>query len=495
MNFAKRISLGLLVAALSLFMATAAFATPDPGASESNAVVQNQGDTTANVVVNYYGRNGALQLSEQAAIAPGAVKEFKTADTTLAAGFSGSAVVSSDQPLAAIVSLRNSGVTAAVGGLTQGAYNATISPAQVIQFPSVWGFDSIGSYVTIQNTEAAATVLTVDFFNRAGTDLGSRTINLNGYGSVTINMGNTANLPPNWPANFQDGSITVTSSATNIAGASTAHWDNRSDAYQALTTADAGTVLYAPSHFRFKANASDAEYTLFSALNIQNTTNANAPITIDYFTRGDTSGTPALTLNCTVPANSAVGINVSNGGSGCGFTGNSFNALGTSWDGSVRVTSTQNRALVGTGITTWGVSGYNGIYALVTPAQASDTIYIPAQYRRAPGGNWAQWSAINLQNIGTTTVTRANLTIRYIDTNGNTLLTLTGNALPSNLAPGAAFGLNTRNGGDLAPSAFNGLGNDFIGGIIVEGPAGSDLVAVNNIVYSNRASTYNGVPK
>ena len=495
MTFSKRLITGTLIAALSLVAATAAFATPDPGTATSNAVVQNQGTTTANVVVSYYAQDGTAALTTEATINAGAVAEFKTADTALASGFAGAAIVSSDQPLAAIVSLKNSDVSASKGGITQGAYNATTAPASDISFPSVWGFAGIGSVSTIQNTSSDATVLTVDFFNRAGDNLGSRTINLNGYGSVTIDMGNASDLPSGFPTDFSDGSISVSSSATDIAGASTAYWTNRQGAYQALTSANAGTTLYAPSHFAFKSNASDADYALFSALNIQNTTGTAAPITIDYFTRGDTSGNAALSLTCTVPANSAVGLNVKNGGSGCGFNAASFAPLGTSWSGSVKVVSTDNINLVGTGITSWGNNGYGGMYAMVTTNDASDTIYIPAQYRRQPGGSWAQWSAINLQNIGSSTVAAADITIKYIDTAGNTVVTLTGSQLPGDLAAGAAFGLNTRNGGDLDASAFNSLGDSWIGGILVEGPAGSQLVAVNNIVYSNRASVYNGIPQ
>ncbi|MEM8859786.1 MAG: hypothetical protein AAGD96_15775 [Chloroflexota bacterium] len=494
MKFGKRLVIGSLLAALSLVAATSAFATPDPGTATTNAVVQNKGTTQAAVAVNYYAQDGTLSLTTNATIQAGAVAEFKTADTTLPAGYEGSAVVSSDQPLAAIVSLKNSGVSASSGSLTQGAYNGTSTPASSISFPSVWGFDGIGSVVTIQNTSSDATVLTVDFFDRSGTDLGSRTINLNGFGSVTIDMGNSSDLPSGFPSDFSDGSISVSSSATDIAGASTAYWPNRQGAYQALTSANAGTVLYAPSHFAFKANASDDEFTLFSALNIQNTTATAAPITIEYFTRGDTSGNAALTLTCTVPANSAVGVNVKNGGSGCGFTTSSFSDLGTSWDGAVKVTSDNSINLVGTGITNWGTNGYAGMYAMVTTSDASDKIFIPAQYRRSAGG-WAQWSAINLQNIGTSTVAAADITVTYIDTNGNTVATFTGSQLPSDLAAGAAFGLNTRNGGGLDATDFDGLGDSFIGGIIVEGPTGAQLVAVNNIIYSNRASVYNGIPE
>jgi hypothetical protein len=483
----------LIVLVLSLMLVGAMMAQsfPNAGSALTNVVLQNKGTGAATVSVAYYDVGGALQHTDSAVIQPNAVVEVKTEDAPLPAGFQGAAVVSSDQPLASVVSIRNSGVTASAGGLTQGAYNGTSEPATTISFPSVWRFSGIVSRVTIQNTEGSAAAVDVTFFDRDGNQLGVCNENLAANGSKTYDM----RTPPacaGWTDTVADGSITATS-ANNLAGASTAAWSNRAGAYRALTDSDAGTVLYASSHFRFKNNPAQTQYTLFSAINIQNTDpNNDAPITVEYFTRGDVSGTPALTVNTTVPAGSAIGLNTSNGASVPAAT---FDPLGTSWDGSVKITSDDDIPLVGTGITNWGVAGYAGIYNLVSANSASDTIFVPAQYRRIVNNNWAQWSAINLQNIGTTTVSRSDLTIRYIDTNGNTVATFTGTALPSDLAPGAAFGMNTRTGGDLTAADFNVLGSNFIGGILVEGPAGSELVAVNNIVYSNRASTYNGDPK
>jgi hypothetical protein len=482
------------VVVLSLLFATAVFAQTFPGAGTAvtNAVLQNMGDSSATVNVTYYDASGTSQLSESKTIAPDAVIEVKTQDAPLPSGFAGAAVVSSDQPLASVVSIKNANVPASAGQTTQSAYNGTSAPATTISFPSVWRFSGIASTVTIQNTENTATTATAAFFDRDGNSLGSSVINLGANGSKTIDMRNI-NLPGvTWPDSVADGSITVTS-ANALAGASTAAWPNRAGAYQALTPSDQGTVLYASSHYRFKSSPSDAEYTLFSAINIQNTDAVNdAPITVEYFTRGDVSGTPAVTINTTVPAGSAIGLNTKNGAS---VDAALFNPLGTSWDGSVKITSDNAIPLVGTGVTNWGVRGYAGIYALTSSDAAAETIYIPAQYRRVSGGNWSQWSAINLQNIGTTTVTAAQLTVKYIDTNGTVVATFTGADLPGDLVSGAAFGLNTRNGGDLAAADFNILGDNFIGGILVEGPAGSELVAVNNIVYNNRASVYNGVPK
>jgi len=483
----------VFVLILSLLLATVAFAQTFPGAGTptTNAVLQNQGTTAATVAVTYYGADGTMQLTDSVSIEPNAVVEVKTEDAALPAGFAGAAIVSSDQPLASVVSIKSTGVSASAGSTTQAAYNGTSAPANTILFPSVWRFSGIASKVTIQNTEGTATTATASFFDRDGNSLGSADIPLGAYGSYTIDMRNIGLSGVNWPDSVADGSITVTA-GNMLAGASTAAWTNRAGAYQALTSNNQGSVLYAPSHYRFQGSAPAGEYTLFSAINIQNTDADNdANITVEYFTRGDSSGTPALSFNTTVPAGSAIGLNTKNGAS---VPANTFNPLGTDWDGSVKVTSLDDIPLVGTGITNWGVSGYTGMYALVSANDSGSTIFVPAQYRRNPG-SWAQWSAINLQNIGSTTVTRADLTVKYIDTAGNVLATFTGSDLPSDLAAGAAFGLNTRNGGDLTAGDFTSLGDNFIGGILVEGPVGSELVAVNNIIYSNRASTYNGIPK
>jgi hypothetical protein len=504
-RFLMKSKIGIVIATtlvLLLLVAGISYAQgyPQPGLSTSNTVVQNMATGSgqvATLIVSYYSTDGVKQYENTTVkINPKSVKEIKAEDEPLPAGFSGAAVVSSDQPIAAVVSIKNTNVPEAPDGFTQGAYNgtSTAGTSTSIFFPTVWGFNGIVSRVTVQNAEAGTNNIKLDFYDRSGNFLGSSNEALNAYGSRTYYLGNTSDLPSGWPSGFQDGSITITSTDNKmLAGASTATWPNRAGAYQALSPNDQGTVLYAPSHYRFKQNPSDSEYTLFSAVNIQNTSSSTtAQVKVEYFTRGDNSGTPALTLNTTIPPLSARGLNTKNGGD---LDASVFDPLGTSWDGSVTITSENDVPLVGTGITNWGVAGNAGIYALVSDTSAADTIFIPAQYRLAQGSTWNQWSALNLQNVGTTTVNAADLTVEYIDTNGNTIKTFTGAQLPGNLAPGAAFGLNTRNGGDLAASAFDSFGTSFIGGIYITGPAGSDLVAVSNIIYKNRASVYNGFPE
>jgi hypothetical protein len=493
---------GIIIATilvLSLLLAGISYAQsyPEPGTPTSNTVIQNKATGSgqvASLVVTYYDNAGNdVYVNNTVKIDPKSVKEIKAQDEPLPAGFSGSAIASSDQPIASVVSIKYTFVPGAPDGFTQGAYNGTSEAATSLFFPTVWGFDGIVSRVTVQNADATTNNIKLDFLDRNGNALGSKTELLQGYGSKTYYLGNSADLPAGWPAGFQDGAIVVTSTDNKLlAGASTATWPNRAGAYQALTNNNQGTVLYAPSHYRFKSNPSDSEYTLFSAVNIQNTSlTQTAQVKVEYFTRGG-SGTPALTLNTTIAPKSARGLNTKNGGD---IAASAFDPLGTSWDGSVKITSTNNVPLVGTGITNWGVAGHAGIYALVSDTSAADTIFIPAQYRLASGSTWNQWSALNLQNIGGSPVAAADIQVQYIDTNGAVIKTFTGASLPGGLAPGGAFGLNTRTGGDLDASVFNSFGNSFIGGIYITGPAGSQLVAVSNIIYSNRASVYNGDPE
>jgi hypothetical protein len=490
----KKVSVGivlaLLITAMVIPAALAQDGYPAPGSSVTNVVVQNKatGDPatdTATVVVEYYDQEGNLDHTHaDIMIAPKAVTEIKTdQEDVLGDGWVGSAVMSSDQPLAAIVSIKNTNVPGASDGFTQGAYNGASQGANIIYFPSVWRFGGIVSRLTVQNTESDAADVTLYYYDRAGSSLGTVVRNIPGYSQDTFYLGDSNDVPAGFDT-FVDGSVYVESDNL-LAGAAVASYSNRSNAYQALTPDNKGTVLYAPSHYRYSPTGN---WDLFSAINLQNTTGSVANVDAYYFTRGDLSGTPALTMTFQIQPYSATGLNTKNGGD---FDASDFDPLTTDWDGSVKVVSDQE--LVGTCITNWGAGAKSGAYALVTPANSSNVLFVPAQYRLM-GTTWNQWSAINLMNVGDSTIAAADLTLQYISQAGVEVASFSGTDLPGDLAPGAAVGLNTRNGGDLDAVDFEAFGTSFIGGIYITAPEGSDLVGVANIIYSNRASVYNAVP-
>lgn len=475
---------------------------PDPGTSVTNIVVQNTSPTagdTAAVTVEYYDTSGNLDYTNQGSITiePKAVEEIKTENEPLGDGWEGSAVMMSDKPLAAIVSVKNTNVPGAPDDYTQGAYNGTLAGAETLYFPSLYAFEFIVSRLTVQNVDSTQATVYVSYYDRSGTYLGVKQATIPAYSQKTFNLGSASDVPFD-PTTFTDGSAVVTST-NKLAGAAVTTWGDRSAAYQALTDANKGATLYAPSHYRYKYDPGAADYTLFSALNLQNTSSSTvANVTATYVSRAD--GTTALVKTFTIAPLSAKGLNTKNGGD---FPASDFDPLSYAgggvpdWDGSVTVTSDQ--PLVGICNTGWDAAGSAGAYAMVTESDGADTVFVPAQYRIDWGNGWAQWSAINLMNVGGSTIAANDLSIQYIDTAGNEVVTFTGTDLPGDLGAGAALGLNTKNGGDLDASAFNGFPSEgglprFIGGIYITAPSGSKLVGVANIIYDNRASVYNAFP-
>ena len=155
-KFSVILALIMSIAFASVAMAQITF--PNPGTGLTNVVLQNKGTVAANVSVAYYTEAGVAQHTDTVVIQPNAVVEVKTEDTPLPAGFRGAAVASSDQPVAAVVSIRYTGVTGSASGLAQGAYNGTDNPATTIFFPSVWRFSGIVFRATIQNTDRKSVV-------------------------------------------------------------------------------------------------------------------------------------------------------------------------------------------------------------------------------------------------------------------------------------------------------------------------------------------------
>ena len=481
----------ILVIMMTASLVAMAAGYPDPGQSATNIVVQNLSTIAgedASVVVEYYDTAGNLDATRSGVmIAPKAVQEIKTQDEPLGDGWQGSAVMLSDRPLGAVVSVKNSLVPGAADGMTQGAYNGSAAGANTLYFPSVYSADAIVSRLTVQNTEGTAATVYMDYYDRVGSHRGQLTASIPAYSQRTFFMGEPTDVPFD-PATFADGSAPVTSS-NQLVGAAVTTWSNRSASYQALTPSNQGGTLYAPSQYRYMESG---DWVLFSALNLQNTSATEvANVTATYVSRA--TGAVALVKTFTIQPLSAVGLNTKNGGD---FPASDFDALtygsGADWDGSVKIESSQ--PLVGVCNTGWFKQQKAGAYALVTDNDASNSLFFPAQYRLDWGSGWAQWSAVNLMNVGDSSIAAADLSIEYIDQAGTPVLTLSGGALPFDLAAGGALGLNSRGGGDLSAAQFDTLGLNFIGGIYVTAPAGSELVGVANIIYKNRASVYNAFP-
>jgi len=366
--------------------------------------------------------------------------------------------VSAGEDVSVVVETKNSS-----SGLVK-AYTEVASPETEAYLPALYN-GPLTSEITVQNTESSDATIRVRYYKRNGDPAGQYDYSIPKNGSVSF-------TPP--ASMGDDGSATITSDK-KIATVSTTTWSGgRTAAYTALTTSD--TELYAPSVYRVK---SGDQWLLFSATILQNTTTDNADPILHYINRD--TGQTDLTVYGSILAHAAQGYNTNDGGS---VPASTFYPLGDWWDGSVLAIS--NRALAGIGTTIWGSKNAAGHYRLFSPGDGRSSVILPLQYRHKSGGTWQRWSAVNVMNVGSQPTT---VYFKYYDEAGSWKLTLT-----EALDPGRVVGANTRNGGDFNASAFDPLGTNFTGSVLVTASGGDQsIVAIANLVYPDMAAVYDGI--
>jgi len=136
----------------------------------SSLVVQNAGSAGATVRIGYLNQAGTEITNETRAIASGASSTFDQGSTSLPDGYIGSAVVTSDQPVAAIflVSFASGGKNALSSG------RGLKAGSGVVFLPSIFDdYHNFRTSVLVQNVGATATNVTVEYYDaRNGVKLG-----------------------------------------------------------------------------------------------------------------------------------------------------------------------------------------------------------------------------------------------------------------------------------------------------------------------------------
>ena len=426
---------------------------------DSEVVIRNEAATDKDVTITYLNPDGTYEASVSHIIPKNGTWSHRPRDyPTYLYEFSGSAIVSAGEDVSVVVETKNSS-----SGLVK-AYTGVASPETEAYLPALYN-GPLTSEITVQNTESSDATIRVRYYKRNGDPAGQYDYSIPKNGSVSF-------TPP--ASMGDDGSATITSDK-KIATVSTTTWSGgRTAAYTALTTSD--TELYAPSVYRVK---SGDQWLLFSATILQNTTTDNADPILHYINRD--TGQTDLTVYGSILAYAAQGYNTNDGGS---VPASTFYPLGDWWDGSVLAIS--NRALAGIGTTIWGSKNAAGHYRLFSPGDGRSSVILPLQYRHKSGGTWQRWSAVNVMNVGSQPTT---VYFKYYDEAGSWKLTLT-----EALDPGRVVGANTRNGGDFNASAFDPLGTNFTGSVLVTASGGDQsIVAIANLVYPDMAAVYDGI--
>jgi hypothetical protein len=284
------ILLAVIIVVLTVSLSSAA---PLPGTGYwFGATHQNVGDANATLVVTAYGQTTGQYTWNPAALAPGASLNVGPNDIPgLPAGFIGSIVTSSDQPLVALVNVTNrpagsfgdpAGRAAAIYSGVDGA-NASTS----LSFPLAKHnhFNKTTTFY-LQNAGTADATISV-VFTVNGVDYPYNTPSVAPGRMVAVDPG-TASVPN---GNGNVGSMTLTS-AQPIAGAMLEHEHSAAvgtvlQGSSGFSPAEQGNTAYCPAVKKHHFGRS-------SGLQVQNAHNAAQTITVTYIA---SNGTPYVSAD------------------------------------------------------------------------------------------------------------------------------------------------------------------------------------------------------
>jgi len=482
----KQIALVLAVVMLLALVAIPAYADyPDPGVGTTYTELANKESAAASASIMYYNTSGGTTAGPNSTIPGNGSIKIDPDSTQLPQGYVGSAVVSSNKQLASVVQ------TEWVGGLgdgfQMGLYSGVAAGSSRICFPSLWKYDVGGNQIissfAVQNTGTSPVNVDLTYTSRAGVVVSTDSDTIPAGAQHTKDLATV----PNVPSDFQGSVEVAVNGEGSIAGVGVATWggNSRSATYNAADCSGASgeTILVAPTHFRVRPGGS---WTIWSAVNVQNLSGNTANLTLTYVDRKGI--VPDLVLTDTIPPYSVKGANTRNGGN---FDKSVFYPLDGDefWAGAVKIEVSE--PAVATVITQWSRPGgvEAGVYAAADVSSGATKVYAPGVKRIVNNGVFEDYSAVIVQNLGTSA---ADVTIDFYDRSGTKLLSFT-----DPIAVGAAFGYNTKNGGDKKPASnFDPLGDAYEGHAVVTSNNGQPIsVVLNGVSWAPEggSATTNGV--
>lgn len=240
--------------------------------------LQNVGSTQANVSINsYQSTPGVAPIGTSVTIPQNGSATLLPQALNLSSGFQGSAVVSSDQPLNAIVNVTNrqAAGNGIAGGLAAAQYQGVNAPATELRFPLVKR-NHFGKTTTfsIQNAGSTAATATATFKVAAG-DFPFTTPLIEPGRMVIINPA-AAGVPEGNGVSV--GSLTVTSSQP-LAGVVSEHGSEQPalllQSTRAFAPADGNVKAYAPI-------IKNEFFNRFTGLQVQNISAATIDVSVTY---------------------------------------------------------------------------------------------------------------------------------------------------------------------------------------------------------------------
>ncbi|MDX1689030.1 MAG: hypothetical protein R3248_13695 [Candidatus Promineifilaceae bacterium] len=457
----KRFAFVLLVVSALLVLAVGSVSadTAYNASFTTSVTYQNVGDAEAAIVFEFYPENSGTPVQIDTTLAAGAGASIYVGNVNeLPDGFSGSAVMSSDQPvLATLVQIssdpdvKNRPVS---NGFEAGASEVLLATVLKNQF-------STTSVFSVQNAHSSAVDLTINFYNADSPsdppivvtheDLpagAAQYYDMGTLGAISASSFNGSAVISAVDSSTSDPApIVATSMELSTTGGA-------SSAFEGVTSG-AGTI-YMPTALCEAFGAT-------SAYAVQNTSqSAQANVTVNYSNGGSESATIDPGAKRSFIACDATGVSA-------GFSG------------AATVEAT------GADIVVIGkVFGSGNSTAFVGATGGADTLALP--YVRFTVSQWEsgarQRAYMAIQNIGSAALDPGDIVVEYRDKDGNLVGTHTND---SSIAVGAKFNTYAT---QATPEAgftsadleeFGYAGGQFGGGAIIIGPDGSEMVAIARI--------------
>jgi len=464
----KKVRLLLVAAMLVAVLAvgsTAAYAFP-AGTWVSGVAVINQSGTTANVSITFYDTAGTDVFTITDTIAGNSQKSWYTPSIPgLPSNFVGSAVVSSDQPVAATVNTQvpTSGTGTMANpnrvGTSNGVNNAspTAYATQVMKGYSGWS-----SYCSVQNTGGAATTVTATYYDAAGNPVDTDTANIPVNASAVFDQETNGALtaPFSGSATFDGGGQNI-AVVCNFYNSGSSYTTAQFHSYNGLS-AGAGR-LFIPRLVK-------DYYNYQSGYRIQNVGGSPTTVTVTYFFNG-------ATYTQTSPS-------IGPGQSWGPYLGDAAQVpelAGVVGSGSAVIESS-GQPIIATANEDNRTQGFGVTYNAIPDGEQTNAVLFPqitAKYYGFSGG-------VQVQNVGGSAAT----VTAVFSMQGRTDVTVSAN-VPSM--------------GSVSWFAPNVVGPDFNGSVVVS--AGQPLVGIGNgsyrsdvdgrygVKYGDSFTTYNGINK
>ena len=303
------------------------------------------------------------------------------------------------------------------------AYEAVASPGTVAYLPFVAYVPDNPNTQFSRISVAGSGDITLQYFNREGTPVPPTPLadTLGAGGHKTYDLHIPSALNPTFGTSAWVGSLKITSQeGQSISAVESHYWANRG-VLSYPSSASGATRNFVPGvERRFEATTTTTptpNLLGFSVITAQCLDQSTAcSVKMEFYNPG--TPTPVATLTCSVAPNAARAANTNSGGD-CPV-GASLTSLGDSFNGSVVVSSTNDKNLAVVAYTVRPGSAMMDGFRSATAADASTWSFAPAAYQKASpttqtpapsctGWNWTQYSIIYIQNPSATAQAKARL--------------------------------------------------------------------------------------